>query len=100
MTVETVILAMVAAVLYAGTAFIKKVPMDEPEKFNWVKFLATIVLGLAIGIAAATKGIIPDQTSMELQLGLFAGSTAIIENVIKLVLRIIKKYVPLCGGEE
>jgi len=97
MSVETIFLALVAAALYAGTAFIKKAPTDKPEEFNWTKFGATIILGAGIGVAAALKGIVPDQTSVELQLALFAGATAIIENAIKTVIRLVRKYQ---GGTE
>ena len=92
MAIETIFLALVAAMLYAGTQFIKKVPTDKPEEFNWTKFLATVVLGGAIGVAAALKGVVPDQTSVELQLALFAGATAVIENGIKIAWRLANKY--------
>lgn len=95
MAIETIFLALVAAALYAGTQFIKKVvPGDKPEEFDWTKFAATVILGGLIGIAAALKGIVPDQTSVELQIGLFAGATVIIENAIKTVIRLVRKYRP------
>lgn len=94
MAIETIIYAAIAAVLYAGTQFVKKVPTDKPEEFDWNKFLATVGLGAVIGVAAALKGIVPDQTSVELQLALFAGATAVIENGIKIVVRLARKYIP------
>ena len=91
MSVETIFLALVAAMLYAGTAFIKKVPSDKPEEFDWAKFFATVILGGLIGVMYARTDIIPDQTGIELQLGVFAGTTAIIENMIKIAWRTIQK---------
>ena len=98
MAVETIFLALVAAALYAGTQFVKKWPSDKPEEFDWTKFFATVILGGLIGVAAALKGIVPDQTSVELQLGLFAGATVIIENGIKTAIRLFRKYQD--GGTE
>lgn len=94
MVVETIVLAIIAAVMYAGTQFVKKWPTDKPEEFDWYKFGATVGLGLVIGIISASRGIVPDQTSVELQLGLYAGATVIIENAIKIVVRVVRKYLP------
>jgi len=89
----TIVFAMIAAVMYAGSQFIKKWPGDNPEDFDLYKFAATVILGGLIGIAAALKGDVVDQTSIELQLFIFAGATAIIENSIKIVVRFIRMYV-------
>ena len=89
----TIVFAMIAAAMYAGSQFVKKWPGDKPEEFDWYKFGATVVLGGLIGTAASLKGDVVDQTSIELQLFLFAGATAIIENGIKIVVRFIRKYI-------
>jgi len=89
----TIMYATIAAIMYAGSQFIKKWPGDKPEDFDWYKFGATVILGGLIGIAAALKGDVVDQTNVELQLLLFAGATAIIENSIKIVVRFIRKYI-------
>jgi len=90
---ETIVFAMIAAVMYAGSQFVKKWPGDNPEDFDWYKFGATVILGGLIGIAVALKGDVVDQTNVELQIFLFAGATAIIENSIKIVVRFIRKYI-------
>jgi hypothetical protein len=95
MSYETILFAVVAAALYAGTAFMKQLPTDKPEQFDRTKFLATIILGGLIGVVAALKGIVPDQTSVELQLALYAGTTVVIENGIKIVVRFTRKFVEI-----
>ena len=89
---QTVVLAIVAAIMYAGTQFMKKEATDKPEQFDWTKFMSTVFLGGIIGIISGLKGIVPSEETIQLQLALFAGSTVIIENVIKIVVRLFRKY--------
>lgn len=89
----TIVFAMIAAIMYASSQFIKKWPGDNPENFDWYKFGATVILGGLIGIAASLNGAIVDQTNVELQIFLFAGATVIIENSIKIVVRFIRRYI-------
>jgi F0F1-type ATP synthase assembly protein I len=88
MIVETMILAVLAAIMYAGTEFIKKY-MDptNPENFDYVKFIATIVIGAVIGVASGYQGTIPTELSITEQLALYAGATVVLENVLKIIYR-------------
>lgn len=88
----TIIVAIIAAASYAATQYLKRIPTDHPEAFDKTKFLATVTLGALIGMVSALNGVIPDQTNVELQLILYAGATVIIENVIKIIYEMLKKY--------
>ena len=90
MVIETIILAVLAAIMYAGTEFIKKyLDLEHPETFNYVKFLATIIIGGIIGVAAGYEGTIPTQLSITEQLALYAGSVVVLENVLKIIYKFI-----------
>lgn len=93
MVYETVFIAIVAAVMYAGTQFLKRTTQDNPEAFDYYKFGATVIIGAGIGAVAGSSGRVPSEVDVELQLGLYAGATAIIENVLKLAWRVVKKKV-------
>ena len=95
--IETMILAVLAAIVYAGTEFIKKyLDSEHPETFNYVKFVATLIIGAVIGVAAGYEGTIPTQLSITEQLALYAGSVVVLENVLK----IIYKFITNPHGEE
>ena len=95
--IETMILAVLAAIVYAGTEFIKKyLDPEHPETFNYVKFVATLIIGAVIGVAAGYEGTIPTQLSITEQLALYAGSVVVLENVLK----IIYKFITNPHGEE
>ena len=92
MVIETIILAVLAAIMYAGTEFIKKyLDSEHPETFNYIKFLATIIIGGIIGVAAGYEGTIPTQLSITEQLALYAGSVVVLENVLKIIYRFVIK---------
>ena len=90
--IETMILAVLAAIVYAGTEFIKKyLDPEHPETFNYVKFVATLIIGAVIGAAAGYEGTIPTQLSITEQLALYAGSVVVLENVLKIIYKFITK---------
>ena len=92
MVIETIILAVLAAIMYAGTEFIKKyLDSEHPETFNYIKFLATIIIGGIIGVAVGYEGTIPTQLSITEQLALYAGSVVVLENVLKIIYKFIRK---------
>lgn len=93
MVMETIILAVIAAVMYAGTQFIKKnLDPEKPQEFDGGKFGATIVVGAGVGLVFGYSGIIPSESTVVEQLVAYSGATAIIENGLKIIIRLANKY--------
>jgi drug/metabolite transporter (DMT)-like permease len=46
----TMLYAIIAAMVYAGTFWVKKKASESPESFDWVKFGITIAFGAMIGL--------------------------------------------------
>ena len=88
MVIETIVLAIIAAIMYAGTQFIKKnMDPENPQAFDGGKFGATIVIGAVVGLVFGYSGLIPSESMVVEQLVAYAGLTAIIENVLKIAIR-------------
>ncbi len=89
MAIETtIILAVIAAILYAGTQFLKKnMDPQNPEAFDGTKFGATIVIGAGVGLVFGYSGIIPSDSMIAEQLVAYTGMTAIVENLLKIAWR-------------
>lgn len=85
MVVKTMVLAVIAAIMYAGTQFIKKnMDPEKPQVFDFNKFGATIVVGAGVGLLFGYSGIIPSESTLVEQLVAYSGTTAIVENVLKI----------------
>lgn len=88
MVIETVVLAIIAAIMYAGTQFIKKnIDPEKPQEFDGEKFGATIVIGAGVGLVFGYSGLIPSESMVLEQLVAYSGLTAIIENLLKIAFR-------------
>jgi uncharacterized membrane protein len=88
MILETMVIAVIAAVLYAGTEFIKKnLDPQKPESFDKIKFAATMIIGAVIGAASGYQGTIPTELGITEQLALYAGATVVLENVLRIIYR-------------
>jgi hypothetical protein len=86
--IDTIIIAVIAAVLYAGTEFIKKyLDPQKPESFDKIKFAATMIIGAVIGVASGYEGIIPTELGITEQLALYVGSVVVLENVLRIIYR-------------
>lgn len=88
MITESVILAVLATIIYAGSEFLKKyLKPDNLETFDYVKFTATLIVGGVVGAVAGFQGTIPTSMSVAEQLALYAGATVVLENVLKIMYR-------------
>lgn len=88
MILETVVVSAAAAAMYAGSQFAKKnLNPANPQEFDLVKFISTIAVGAVIGGISGYYGVVPTDTTIELQLVTYAGAIAIVENVSKAIIR-------------
>ena len=98
MVIETIGLAIIAAIMYAGTQFIKKnLDPEKPQEFDGGKFGATIVIGAGVGLIFGYSGLIPSESMVLEQLVAYSGLVAIIENVLKIAWRWLKGAAPNVG---
>jgi hypothetical protein len=92
--VSQLLVAVAGAAVYAVVFFAKNSATDF-DSFDWVKFGATLLVGAAIGGANFVfGGVLPTQESLESALVLYAGATAIVENVFKAIWRRINPPAP------
>jgi len=86
--IATIMMAVMSAVVYAIIAYAK----TQNENFDSLKFLSTIIIGVCVGIMFVMSNTPITQQTIEVQLVAYAGTTALVENVLKLIYRkIIKK---------
>jgi len=83
MTIETIMLAVLSAIVYAVVAYAK----TQKEEFDALKFSATIIVGAIVGFAFAITDTPIAQASIETQLVAYVGVIVIVENVLKAVYR-------------
>ena len=86
MDVATVLYAFFAALIYAATFYVNE-HLAKGEEFDPSKFLATLIVGLLIGLFAFMTGNPITQQYMYIQLLAYAGLIILIEKWLKLVIR-------------
>ena len=86
---ETILIALISAIVYAGSMFLKKnVDPDNPQDFDAIKFVSTLVVSVIIAatlVAAGTTTV--TEATMETQLVAYSGLIALVENVLKILIR-------------
>ena len=92
MVAETVAYAIVAALAYSLIFYVKKAVREKnPPEFDYTKLGATLVVGLVIGIVFYIGGVPIATEAVETQLIAYAGVVALVESILKLIYRAIKK---------
>ena len=89
MMIETIAIAVISAILYAGSAFMKKnFDHDNPQSFDVTKFVSTLVVSVVIAVSMLAAGIYTiSETDITTQIALYAGLVALVENTLKAVYR-------------
>jgi len=82
---NAIMLGLIGGALYAVSGFLKS--MDE--KFEYKKFLRTVVLGAIVGATNSLLGI--PVTEDAVMVALSAGEVAIVENFLKSVIKYYAK---------
>lgn len=88
---QDVVIAVVAAIIYSLSMYVKKALSDNPESFDWTKFLATAIWGAIVGLVMQSSGLPITEQSVEEKIAAYAGLIAITENILKIVWRAISR---------
>jgi len=89
--IATVATSILAAVVYAASMYLKKNLSDNPQSFDPLKFLSTVIVGAIVGIVMCQSGTQVTEQDFETQLATYAGLVAVVENVLKILYRYFKR---------
>lgn len=90
--IDQVLLGIVAAMIYAGSTFLKNnMNPENPEGFDQSKFMATMIVGAFVGLLIGQTGVIPTETAVAEQLLAYSGIVAVMNNLLKIVIRQTKE---------
>jgi hypothetical protein len=84
-TIEQLIIPVLAATIYAAAGFMQKSQSDQT--FDQIKFLSTVLLGLALGVISIFAGWQVTMETIGQQVIAYGGFIVIIERVIKTLLK-------------
>ena len=88
----TVVYAILASLVYSLIFYVKKaVRKKDPPEFDYAKLGATLVVGLVIGIVFYIGGVPIATEAVETQLIAYAGVVALVESILKLIYRGLKR---------
>ncbi len=91
MAAETIGYAIIAALVYSVVFFAKHHLKDKPESFDWQKLGATLIVGAVIGGMFYLGDLAITAEAVEAQLIAYVGIVAIVESVIKIVVRAVER---------
>ena len=81
---EAIIYAVVAAIVFALSGYLKSA---KDEEFDATKFGATILVGALVGVVLYVKGAAITEEAVATQFAAYAGIVVILENALKTVVR-------------
>jgi hypothetical protein len=85
-------IAVLSAVIYSLSMYVKKhLNPDNPQAFDKAKFLTTLIWGIIIGVVLQLSGVPITEQTVEEQFVAYAGLIAITENIIKAVIRAVRR---------
>lgn len=92
MTVETLVASVMGAGVYSVVFYYKNhEDPEDPENLEPKKMLATLVVGLGVGVSFALTEQNLTFMAFEEQMAAYAGIVAVVESVIKTVYKSLKK---------
>lgn len=89
--IAIILQSCIAALAYSFVFYAKKRQKHKGEPFRLKKLLPTLLVGLAVGIAFAQSGELVTQTELETRLAGMAGTIALVESVLKVVVREVRE---------
>jgi len=85
-------IAILSAVVYSLSMYVKKhLNPDNPQSFDTVKFLTTLIWGIIVGAILQFSGLPITEQSVEEQFIAYAGLIAITENIVKAIVRALSR---------
>ncbi len=78
--IETVLMAMIAAIVYGLSVYLRK-----GEPMEWTKLGMTAIIGGLVGFIAGMTGIVPTEGYVIEQMSAYAGLSVVLENILKLI---------------
>jgi len=91
MEVGTVLLSVFAAIVYSLSMYVKKAMKEKPDKFDVSKFITTVIWGAIIGLVLSNSGVKITEQNVEAQFVAYAGLIALTENIVKFIIRAIRR---------
>lgn len=88
--IETLVMALIAAIIYSGSMYLKKHTGGDAEPFDLIKFAATLVVGVVVGLVSGYSGIVPTESGVAEQMGAYAGITAVAQAWLLMIYRALK----------
>lgn len=86
------VIAVFSAIVYALSMFVKKnLNKDNPQSFDTAKFITTVIWGAIVGLVLQYSGINITEQTVEQQFITYAGLIAITENIVKAIIRAIRR---------
>lgn len=83
---QSVLTGMMMAAIYS-TVFYTKKRLRNDEPFDQTKFIATVVVGAAVGASLKLAGIELTAGTLESTLATYAGTIALVESLVKSIWR-------------
>lgn len=83
MGVETICIAIVAALVYALAGYLK----SAGENFDFVKFGATCAVGAVVGVILYGAGVPITEEAVLTQMAAYAGIVVVAENILKAIVK-------------
>lgn len=93
MGAETVLIAILSALIYSVVFFAKHHLTDKPESLDPAKLGATLITGAILGTIFYAGGLAITAEAIETQLIAYVSVVAIVESVLKIIYRSLKKIV-------
>jgi len=91
---ETVLVSVIAAVVYSLAIYMKKkVRAEDKDSFDIAKFITTAIWGAIIGLVMVYSGIPVNEQTIEAQFVVYAGLIAITEEKINKLVKYIAKLI-------
>lgn len=85
-------MAVFSAIVYALSMYVKKhLNSDTPQDFDAAKFVTTVIWGAIVGVVVQYTGVEITEQTVEEQFAIYTGLIAITENIIKAIIRAIKR---------
>lgn len=82
-----IVIAVASAAFYGLVFYMKNSQQIPPEPFDWLKIGATVLVGGIIGAVLQLTGIPITEAGIEVQLIAYAGITAMVEAILKMIWR-------------